>query len=277
VDLDADDALLSMAETVNAVVVMRKDRAEERGLPQPWRDLRDQALPLVVCDDAERVRKTLQAEYPHAWEAIGLLTQDLRSGEPVRIKNTILLSPPGFGKSRLVRRLSQIADPRMYVYRVDAASTADGHYGGTPKGWSTAHPSAPARAIMMSKTANPICMVDEIDKAGESTHNGNLWSAMTPFLERETAARYRESGIDAELNLSHVIHISTANSLERLPSQLRDRYRVIRIPSPPLAHLPALAARVVDELATEDASHMATSCSRSRPTSCRSWARPGRR
>ncbi|RXH16929.1 hypothetical protein EAS54_16280 [Bradyrhizobium guangzhouense] len=41
--------------------------------------------------------------------------------------------------------------------------------------------------------------------------------------------RHRESRIDAELDLSHVVHLATANSVERLPSQLRDRMRVIRI------------------------------------------------
>ncbi|WP_244553784.1 AAA family ATPase [Bradyrhizobium arachidis] len=168
------------------------------------------------------------------------------------MRPTLLLSPPGFGKTRVVRRLAEVISPQMYVYRFDAASSFDGMYGGTPKGWSSAQASVPARAIMMSKTANPISFVDEICRAGESQHNGNLWSAITPHLERETAARYRESGIDAEMNLSHVVHIATANSIERLPSQLRDRYRVIRIPSPTLAHLPRLAAIVVNELAVEN-------------------------
>ncbi|UQE03482.1 MULTISPECIES: AAA family ATPase [Bradyrhizobium] len=234
------------------VVVMPARHAEEKGLPQAWKDLRDQPLPLVVCDDATWVREKLQDEYPHAYREIALLTQDLRDDEPVRMRPTLLLSPPGFGKTRVVRRLAEVISPQMYVYRFDAASSFDGMYGGTPKGWSSAQASVPARAIMMSKTANPISFVDEICKAGESQHNGNLWSAITPHLERETAARYRESGIDAEMNLSHVVHIATANSIERLPSQLRDRYRVIRIPSPTLAHLPRLAAIVVNELAVEN-------------------------
>jgi ATP-dependent Lon protease len=112
----------------------------------------------------------------------------------------------------------------------------------------------PARAIMTSKIANPICMVDEIERAGESTYNGQLWSAMMPFLESETSARYRETGLDAELDLSRVVHIATANSIDRLPAQLRDRYRVIRIPAPTLADLPALAALVMRDLAAEDES-----------------------
>lgn len=234
------------------VIVMRKDRAEEKGLPQAWRDLRDEPLPLVVCRDAAEVRERLQAEYPHAFREVAMLTQDLRSGEPARMKPTLLLSQPGTGKSRIVRRLAELISPQMYISRFDAASSFDGMYSGTPKGWSSAQASVPARAILMSKTANPICMTDEIDKAGESHHNGNLWSAITPHLEVETSRQYPESGIDAVLDLSHVLHCATANSVEKLPSQLRDRFRVIRIPAPTLAHLPKLAALVMRDLAAED-------------------------
>lgn len=241
------------------VVVMRKDRAEEKGLPQAWTELRDVALPLVVCRDAAEVRERLQGEYPHAWREVSMLTQDLRNGEPVRIKPTLLLSRPGTGKTRLIRRLAEAVSagaapgsPELYISRFDAAGTQDSMYSGTAKGWSTAQASVPARAIMASKTANPIVAVDEICKASESSHNGNLWSAMTPFLEKETSKTYPESGIGAELDLSHVIHLATANSIERLPSQLRDRFRVIKIPAPTLAHLPRLAALVMRDLAAED-------------------------
>ncbi|MCS3893303.1 hypothetical protein M2171_002436 [Bradyrhizobium japonicum USDA 38] len=117
---DEDEVETDVVEQSNppsgpTVVVMRGDRAEERGLPQAWRDLRDQALPLVVCRDAAEVRERLQEEYPHAFREISMLTHDLRSEEPAKIRNTILLSPPGFGKTRLVRRLASLLSPEMYV------------------------------------------------------------------------------------------------------------------------------------------------------------------
>jgi hypothetical protein len=233
-----------------SVIVMPGAHAEERGLPQAWRDLRDQALPLVVARDVHLTRAALVREFPHAEQAITLLTRDLREHQPVRMQPMILVGEPGGGKSRLVRKLADRVG--IYVYRYDGASATDGMFGGTPKAWSNAQPSAPARAIMMSQTANPIVMVDEIEKAGSSSYNGNLWSSMTPFLERETASRYRDGGIDAELDLSHVSHIATANALEPLPGPLRDRFRIVRIPRPTLAHLPALVEQVMLDLASDD-------------------------
>jgi ATP-dependent Lon protease len=58
--------------------------------------------------------------------------------------------------------------------------------------------------------------------------------------------------LDAELDLSAVSYVATANSVEKLPSPLRDRFRIVTVPSPTLAHLPQLAASVMRDLAAED-------------------------
>src|SRR5260370_25233474 len=101
------------------------------------------------------------------------------------------------------------------------------------------------------RIANPILLIDEIEKAGTSSRNGRLWDGMRPFLERETATRYRDVSLDAELDLSWVSHIATANSIENLPDPLKDRYRIVKVPAPRLADLPGLAANVLQELAAE--------------------------
>jgi ATP-dependent Lon protease len=250
---DAEEATLMSqnAKTLQpSVVVMPKEFAEERGLPLAWRELRDMALPLVVARDLARIRSGLYAEFPHAHRAIDLLLRDLREAAPVRIQATILLGPPGCSKSRLVRRLGEMLG--LFVYRHDGAAAHDATYAGSPKSWSSAQPSVPARAIMMSRTANPIAAVDELEKGATANYNGNPWSSMTPFLERETAARYRETGLDAQLDLSHVNHLCTANSVDPLPAPLRDRMRIIRVPPPALEHLPLLAAQIMKDLAIED-------------------------
>ncbi|ACF02312.1 AAA ATPase central domain protein [Rhodopseudomonas palustris TIE-1] len=233
-----------------AVVVMTEAPTEKKHLQDVWKRLDGADVALVVCRDACAVRRALEAEYPHARAAVAKLTQDLRDGEPVRMRPTLLVGPPGSGKSRMVRRLAELLN--VYVYRVDATAAADGFFAGTNRSWHSSAPSVPARAIAASMRANPIVMVDEIEKAAESALNGNLWAAMTPFLERETSQRYRDVGLDAELDLSHVSHIATANSVDRIPSFLRDRFRLIRVPAPSLSHLPALAALVLQDIARDD-------------------------
>lgn len=223
-----------------------------------FKNVVDQALPLVVARNVAEIRSTLHAEFPHAMAAVDLLLRDLRDGKPVAMKPMILVGSPGSGKSRLVRRLgdlllanSNIDPARMFVYRFDAAASADSHFGGTSKAWGNTEPSVPARAVAQSSLANPIVMIDEIDKASR-THTGSLWNAITPFLERETASRYRDQSLDAQINLSAISFIATANDDTRLPAPLRDRFRVVRVPPPTLEHLPELAALVMRDLAAED-------------------------
>jgi hypothetical protein len=235
------------------LVVMPKDRSSKlNNFHSQYRDLVDAALPLVVVRDVAGIRRQLHAEFPHATTAIDLLLRDLREGRPFWLKPLIILGPPGVGKSRVVRRLAQGASRRLYVYRFEASSSADSHFGGTSKAWSNTEPSVPARAVAQGKIANPVVLIDEIDKSSTSQHQGRLVDALLPFCDRETAGRYRDQSLDSEIDLSMVSCVACANDVSKLPSPLRDRMRIIRVPAPTLQHLSSLAAQVMRDLAIED-------------------------
>lgn len=232
------------------LVVMPKPTTKLAGGLKDYEELIDARLPLVIARDLQRMRKLLLAEYPHAMSAIDLLLRDLRDGQPVRWKPILLSGPAGCGKSRLVRRLADLIG--LWVYRIDGSSSTDSvNFGGTSRAWSNTMPCAPVRAICQSRTANVICFVDEIEKGNTSQHNGRLVHAILPFLEAETSSRHRDASLDAELDLSWVNHIATANSVEDLPAPLKDRYRIVKVPSPRLIDLPILAANVMRDLTIE--------------------------
>lgn len=234
----------------SGLVVMAKSKATKlNNYQSEFKDMVDARLPLVVARDLAVVRTTLIAEYPHATITVDLILRPVREGKPVRLNPILLVGPAGSGKSRLVRRTAELLG--LPIYRYDGSSASDCMFGGSPKGWGNTVPSAPARAINQMRIANPILMVDEIEKAGTSSRNGRLWDALLPFLERETARCYRDVSLDCELDLSWISHIAIANNVEELPTPLKDRYRMIRVPGPELRHLPQLAAGLLKEVATE--------------------------
>lgn len=248
---EQNGAAQAQAAQGHGLVVMPKAKSTKlRDAHKEYEDLVDACLPLIVAHDLQRVRKVLLNEYPHAVSAVDLVLRDLREAQPVHWRPILLSGPVGTGKTRLVRRISDLFG--LSVYRIDGSSSADSiGFGGTPKGWSNTLPSAPFRAISQARIANPILLVDEADKAGTSQHNGRLANAILPFLERETSCRYRDASLDSELDLSWVNHIATANAVEDLPAPLKDRYRIIKVPSPRLVDLPVLAANVAREMASE--------------------------
>ncbi|RTM15251.1 MAG: AAA family ATPase [Bradyrhizobiaceae bacterium] len=234
-----------------SLVVMPKSRATKlNNYHSEFNDLVDARLPLVVARDLAATRKSLMSEYPHATTAIDLILRSVREGEPVHVAPVLLVGPAGAGKSRLVRRLAE--NLGLPVYRYDGSGASDSMFGGSPKGWGNTVPSAPARAVNQTRVGNPVLMVDEIEKSGTATRHGRLWDAILPFLERETASRYRDVSLDCELDLSWISHIATANSIESLPAPLKDRYRIIKVPAPSLGHLPQLATGVLKEMALEN-------------------------
>ncbi|MCW2079681.1 UNVERIFIED_ORG: hypothetical protein M2193_001856 [Bradyrhizobium japonicum] len=233
------------------LVVMPKAKSSKlASAVKEYEELIDARLPLIVARDLQRVRKVLLSEYPHATSAIDLVLRDLREGQAVHWRPILLSGPAGTGKTRLVRRISDLCG--LSVYRIDGSSSTDAvGYAGTPKAWSNTVPCAPARAIYQARIGNPLLLVEEADKAGTSQHNGRLANAILPFLEKETSSRYRDASLDAELDLSWVNHIATSNSVEDLPAPLKDRFRIIKVPSPRLMDLPILAANLVREIASE--------------------------
>ncbi|QYO75670.1 hypothetical protein [Devosia salina] len=109
----------------------------------------------------------------------------------------------------------------------------------------------PLQLIKRTGLASVAIIWDEIEKSGESRHNGNVLDAMLPMLEIDQARRYRDLALEVEVDLSAVTHFATANDLDRVPAPLRDRFRILTMPEPTWQHLGALTRQIVDRIARE--------------------------
>jgi hypothetical protein len=206
-------------------------------------------MPLAEIPDLQEVSRVLAAEMPWAEDVITTVLMDSVGSAVSRVRNTLLVGKPGSGKTRLARRIGELLGMQSTV--VPAAGAADASFGGTNRQWSTARASTPLQAIKRTGIANPLIIVDELEKSGTGTHNGNMLDVLLPFLERESASRYHDPYLECAVNLSAVSYISTANSTFTVPGPLLDRLRILEVPQPRRQDLPIVARTLMNELRQE--------------------------
>ena len=234
------------------VVRLSNEKMENSKLKEilgPLTDVINTALPLVVVPPLHQARNALMFEFPYAIEAIDFALADLVGRGTIHLRPLLLVGDPGGGKSRFARRLGEVLG--LSVWREDASRADSAAFAGTARRWHSAEPCHPFLAIAQGKIANPLVLIDELEKAGTRNDNGRLWDCLLGFLEPETNARYPDPALQTNLELSQISYIATANSLDPLPAPIRDRFRVVRFPKPAAGDLNALLPAVIADLARE--------------------------
>lgn len=215
----------------------------------PLKSVINVPLPLVQVPPLHEVRSKLLFEFPYAAEVIDFALADLVGRRTIRLRPLLFVGDSGGGKSRFARRLGEILG--LNVWREDASRADGAAFGGTDRRWYSAEPCHPFLAIAQGKIANPLVLIDEIEKAGTRSDYGRLWDCLLGFLEPETSCRYPDPALQIILDLGHISYAATANALDPLPSPIRDRFRVIKFPRPSADDLDALLPAVIADLARD--------------------------
>lgn len=158
----------------------------------------------------------------------------------LQIPPLLLDGPPGIGKSHFARRLGQLLNVPTTVIEATGESAGFGIVG-SQRGWGSAHPGRVLETVLQSKIANPVIVVDEIDKCGTANSTSGisfgLTQALLPLLEPLTARSWSCPYYQTPFDMSHIIWILTANSSRPLPEPLLNR-------CPPISLRPLTANEV---------------------------------
>lgn len=156
------------------------------------------------------------------------LSQDSRDG--LEVTPMLLLGAPGIGKTHFARQLAELLGTGMSLVPM-SSMTAGWLLSGASSQWKGARPGKVFEALVDGQYANPVIVIDEIDKASADAQYDPL-GALYSLLEHDTAGRFVDEFAEVSIDASRVVWITTANDERAIPEPILNRMNVFEIEPP---------------------------------------------
>jgi ATP-dependent Lon protease len=245
-------SIVNHAKLREYVESLEKRSADIKGRLAPtlkalWKSKSKKANQVIRKEiDFEKVR----VAFPHFKEVINYIQLQAnvsrKFGRPFKLSPMLFLGEAGLGKTLFA---SQLADLLKLPYFEMSLTTVTANFAlsGTSLQWGEGSPGFIIKSLAESKTANPIILLDEIDKAGGSTQYSVI-SVFFSLLEYHTASRFKDEAIPLELDASNVNWVATANEVSRISQPILSRMKVFQIEQPPPQEMPGVIDSIYNAL-----------------------------
>ncbi|MEO5340541.1 MAG: endopeptidase La [Magnetococcus sp. MYC-9] len=178
----------------------------------------------------KRARRVLNADHDELKDVKERILEFLAVGKlkgKIGGSIIVLVGPPGVGKTSIGRSVARAVGRQFYRFSVGGMRD-EAEIKGHRRTYVGAMPGKVVQALRYTKVANPIFMLDEVDKIGASYH-GDPASALLEVLDPEQNTEFLDHYLDVRFDLSKVLFLCTANQVDTIPSALLDRMEIIRL------------------------------------------------
>lgn len=197
----------------------------------------------------------LRQSHPHFEIVIDFVADRLalaaRSRQPVRIPPILLSGPPGIGKTHFCDALAKVLGVPCRRHQMDQAESSSALLG-SEKTWSNSRMGLVFEEIVLGEYANPIIILDELDKAPRRGNHSSPSAVLHTLLEPVSANRVRDISVDIEFDASLITWVATCNYPWQIAPTLLSRMKCFWIDMPD-ARQALLMAKSVAEQAVKDA------------------------